>query len=293
MPEPGAGQVRVRMLMSPVNPSDLNFVRGTYFDALRRIVWNQPRDGEAAARAWFDPDRTNACPMPPYALGGEGVGIVEACGSGFLARRLRGKRVAVASGPPHGTWQEHTLVDAKKAVALPASVPDDQAAMFFVNPITAYVLIHEVLRVRRGGWVLVTAAGSALRQERRAHGPARRLSNDLRRAFEREHRGVAGVGRRRGDRDRPPGPDPRSRAHHGRARRGPCARLRRRRTRGPGRSLPRPGRPPRDLRHARGQSHADSRSRPDDARGARLGFPAAELDVAAIARSSCSASCAP
>jgi NADPH:quinone reductase-like Zn-dependent oxidoreductase len=160
--EPGAGQVCVRMLMSPVNPSDLNFVRGTYFDALGRIVWNQPRDGEATAKAFFDPGRKNACPVPPYALGGEGVGIVEACGSGFLARRLRGKRVAVASGPPHGTWQEYTLVDAKKAVALPESVPDEQAAMFFVNPITAYVLVHEVLGVRRGDWVLITAAGSAL-----------------------------------------------------------------------------------------------------------------------------------
>ena len=43
--EPGPGQVRVRMLMSPVNPSDLNFVRGTYHDALQRIIWNQSRDG--------------------------------------------------------------------------------------------------------------------------------------------------------------------------------------------------------------------------------------------------------
>ena len=29
------------MRMSPVNPSDLNFVRGTYHQALERIVWNQ------------------------------------------------------------------------------------------------------------------------------------------------------------------------------------------------------------------------------------------------------------
>jgi hypothetical protein len=29
------------MLMSPVNPSDLNFVRGTYHSALDRIIWNQ------------------------------------------------------------------------------------------------------------------------------------------------------------------------------------------------------------------------------------------------------------
>jgi NADPH:quinone reductase-like Zn-dependent oxidoreductase len=157
VPEPGPGQVRVRMRLAPVNPSDLNYVRGTYDSALRRIVWNASGPG-----VYFDPQRTNPCPMPPYALGGEGLGIVEACGSGFLAGRLMGKRVAVAGGPPNGTWQECVVVDAKRAVALPASVPDEQGAMYFVNPITAFVLVRRVLQVRRNGWVLVTAAGSAL-----------------------------------------------------------------------------------------------------------------------------------
>ncbi len=157
IPEPGHGQVRVRMLLSPVNPSDLNFVHGTYHTALERIIWNH--DGQTM---YYDPDRTNPCPVPPYALGGEGVGIVEAVGGGFLARRLRGKRVAIASGPPNGAWQEYTLVEAKKAVVLPDDVSDEQGAMFFVNPITAYVLVREVLKVPRGGWLLVTAAGSAL-----------------------------------------------------------------------------------------------------------------------------------
>ena len=160
-PEPGPGQVRVRMRLCPVNPSDLNFLRGTYHQALKRIIWNQPRS-EAETRVFFDADRANPCPVPTYALGGEGVGIVEECGAGFLARRLRGKRVAVASGPPQGTWQERIVVDAKRAVALPDSIPDEQGAMFFVNPITAYTMIREVLNVPRGGWVLVTAAGSAL-----------------------------------------------------------------------------------------------------------------------------------
>jgi NADPH:quinone reductase-like Zn-dependent oxidoreductase len=161
VPEPGPGQVRVRMLLAPVNPSDLNFVRGTYRQALERVVWNQGSAG-SGSHVYFDPERRSPCADPPYALGGEGVGIVEKCGGGFLAGRLRGKRVAVASGPPQGTWQECTVVDAKRAVVLPASVPDEQAAMFFVNPITAYVMVHEVLCVPRGAWVLVTAAGSAL-----------------------------------------------------------------------------------------------------------------------------------
>lgn len=161
VPEPGPGQVRVRMLCSPVNPSDLNFVHGTYHGALQRIIWNQ-RASAAGGKVFYDPAHQNACPEPPYALGGEGVGIVDACGAGFLAQRLRGKRVAIAGGPPNGCWQEYTLAEAKKAVAMPDDISDEQAAMFFVNPLTAYVLIREVLRVKRGEWVLLTAAGSAL-----------------------------------------------------------------------------------------------------------------------------------
>lgn len=159
-PQPGPGQVRVRMLMSPVNPSDLNFLHGTYHQALQRIIWNQGEGDNSTV--FFDPARQVPCPTPPYALGGEGLGIVDATGSGLLARRLRGKRVAIAGGPPNGTWQEYTVADAKRAIALPASIPDEQGAMFFINPVTAYVMVREVLRVPRDSWLLVTAAGSAL-----------------------------------------------------------------------------------------------------------------------------------
>jgi NADPH:quinone reductase len=162
IPEPGRGQVRVRMLMSPVNPSDFHYVRGTYYQALERIIWNQGRT-TADPRVCFDPERSTECPAPPYTLGGEGVGIVDACGGGFLAKRLKGNRVAVAGGgPPRGTWQEFAVVDAKRAVVVPDSLVDEQAAMYLANPISAYVLVREVLKVSRGSWVLITAAGSAL-----------------------------------------------------------------------------------------------------------------------------------
>lgn len=159
-PEPGPGEVRVRMLMSPVNPSDLNFLHGTYRKALERVIWNH---GATDSETVFnDPGRTAPCPEPPFALGGEGVGVVDATGSGFLAGRLKGKRVAIAAGPPNGAWQEYTVVNAKRAVPLPTQISDEQGAMFFVNPVTAYVMTRKVLNVPKGEWLLVTAAGSAL-----------------------------------------------------------------------------------------------------------------------------------
>ena len=156
-PEPGPGQVRVRMLLSSVNPSDFNFIRGDYEAALQRIIWNFNQEVVC-----FDPARQQPYPKLPYALGGEGVGIVDACGSGFLAKRLKGKRVAVPAGPPNGAWQEYTLVEAKKAIAVPNALSDEQAAMFIVNPLSAYIMVKEVLKVRTGGWLLQSAAGSAL-----------------------------------------------------------------------------------------------------------------------------------
>lgn len=151
-----AGRVRVRMLAAPVHPSDMNWIEGTYHEAVRRTLWNLD-----SPRLAFDPDGTRPLAEPPYTLGVEGVGIVEAAGEGLLARRLVGKRVAI-SADGEGTWQQVTTVDAKRALSVPRGLSDEQAAMLFVNPLTAYVMVHEVLGVRRGETVLLTAAGSAL-----------------------------------------------------------------------------------------------------------------------------------
>jgi NADPH:quinone reductase-like Zn-dependent oxidoreductase len=132
-PEPGPGQVRVRMLASPVNPSDLMYIRGIY----------------------------GKQPPLPATPGFEGVGIVEATGSGFLARRVRGKRVSVINRAT-GNWQEQVIVTARQAIPVPSDLPDEQAAAFFVNPASAVVMTQYVLKVPPGAWLLQTAAGSAL-----------------------------------------------------------------------------------------------------------------------------------
>lgn len=159
VPEPGPGQVRVRMRKAPVNPSDFNYIHGTYERSFARMIWNR-----GAERPTDSPGSSELFVRPPYALGVEGVGVVEESGDGFLGRRLIGKRVAVVGGPPHGTWQEQTLIDARRAFPVPRSLSDDQACSFFVNPLTALVMVRHVLQVPRGSVLLQTAAGSALSQ---------------------------------------------------------------------------------------------------------------------------------
>jgi len=136
LPEPQRGQVRVRMIASPINPSDLLVVRGEY----------------------------GKLPTLPATPGFEGVGVVDQSGGGLLAlvRGLRpGKRVAVISAGG-GAWAEYAVVPARQLVPLPADIPDEQAAAFFVNPASALAMTRHVLAVPPGAWLLQTAAGSAL-----------------------------------------------------------------------------------------------------------------------------------
>jgi NADPH:quinone reductase-like Zn-dependent oxidoreductase len=131
MVEPG--QVFVRMLAAPVNPSELMVVRGIY----------------------------GKLPELPATPGFEGVGVVESAGGGLYGKLLVGKRVAVLNAPT-GSWCEQTVLPAKQAIPLPDDLSVEQAAMFFVNPAAAFIMTRKVLVVPQGEWLLQTAAGSAL-----------------------------------------------------------------------------------------------------------------------------------
>lgn len=132
-PAPGRGEVLVRMIASPINPSDLMFIEGRY----------------------TIPAQLPATP------GFEGVGIVESAGGGVLGWLRKGKRVAVIHGRL-GAWAEYTITESRLVVPVPDAIPDDQAAAFFVNPATAIAMTQDVLRIPAGQWLLQTAAGGEL-----------------------------------------------------------------------------------------------------------------------------------
>lgn len=155
-PEPGPGEVRVRMRFSPVNPSDFNTIRGGYRRSLERVIWNR-----GAQTLHFDPGRTRPLAPLPVSPGADGMGVVEAAGRGWYARHLVGRRVVVM-GASSGNWREQVIVPAVQALPVPAGVSDEQAAMFLVNPMTAWAMVNAVLRVPRGAWLLQSAAASQL-----------------------------------------------------------------------------------------------------------------------------------
>jgi NADPH:quinone reductase-like Zn-dependent oxidoreductase len=132
-PHPGRGAVLVRMAASPINPSDLAALQGLY---------GVPK----------------ALPVVP---GIEGCGTVVRAGSGYLARRLLGKRVACAAGAGDGAWAEYMVAPARQCSPLPTSVSDEQGAMRIVNPYTAWAHLT-IARQARARTIVQTAAASAL-----------------------------------------------------------------------------------------------------------------------------------
>src|SRR5215212_11458521 len=130
-PEPGAGQVLVKMRARAINPSDLLTVRGLY----------------------------GSLPEPPATPGLEGMGEVAELGEGVTHLRA-GQRV-IPLGVA-GTWQEFVVAPAAQLIPVPDPISDRTAAQFVVNPLTAWIMTVEELALQPGEWLLQTAAGSTL-----------------------------------------------------------------------------------------------------------------------------------
>lgn len=134
VPKPGPGKVLVRVAASPINPSDLMFVRGLY--GFRKEL--------------------------PVVPGFEGSGTVVACGEGLLPRVWKGRRVVIAvQKVGDGPWAEYVEVDAKSVLPLLPHVSMEQGACLLVNPMSALALI-DIAKRRKAKALVHTAAGSAL-----------------------------------------------------------------------------------------------------------------------------------
>ncbi|WP_022792483.1 zinc-dependent alcohol dehydrogenase family protein [Marinococcus halotolerans] len=126
-----ADDVEVRMRLSPINPSDLIPIHGRY---AHRVT----------------------LPLVP---GYEGVGVIERIGSG-VNRRVIGKRVLPLRG--EGTWQTLVHAPAALAVPVPDSLSNETAAQMYINPVTAYILLTEKLKIPSGGMLVINAANSVM-----------------------------------------------------------------------------------------------------------------------------------
>ncbi|HJF31092.1 MAG TPA: zinc-dependent alcohol dehydrogenase family protein [Sporosarcina psychrophila] len=126
-----SGEVLVRMKLCPINPSDLIPIKGAYSH------------------------RISLPGIPGY----EGVGIIEDVGRG-ISRELIGRRVLPLRG--EGTWQELVKTSVDLAVPLPNAIDDFTGAQLYINPLTAWIICTEELKLKPGDTLLVNACGSAI-----------------------------------------------------------------------------------------------------------------------------------
>jgi len=125
LPEPGPGQVRVKIEAAGVNFIDIYHRTGLYPNPL------------------------------PFTPGIEGAGIVDAVGPEVTDVRV-GDRVAYALAL--GAYAERALVPAWKLVSVPEDVDLSVAAAAMVQGLTAHYLTHSTYPLKPGDTVLVHAA---------------------------------------------------------------------------------------------------------------------------------------
>lgn len=130
VPEPGPGEVRVRVEAAGVNFIDVYQRQGVY-------------------------------PMPtPFTLGMEGAGTVESVGEGVELEP--GTRVAWAMRP--GAAAELAVIPAAISVPVPDGITSEQAAAAMLQGMTAHFLVHSAYAVQPGDPVLVHAAAGGVGQ---------------------------------------------------------------------------------------------------------------------------------
>lgn len=129
-PEPGAGEVRVRTVMSPIHNHDLWTIRGTY---------------------GFKPEL-------PARAGTEAVGIVDALGEG-VDQLTVGQRVV--TGGTFGVWAEFFIARAASLVPIDDSAPDEVAAQLVSMPFSTLALL-DWLDLKPGDWIVQNAANGAV-----------------------------------------------------------------------------------------------------------------------------------
>ena len=130
-----SGEVRVKVLAAPINPSDLLQIAGNY----------------------------GVDPVLPSKPGSEGVGRVLET-SAEVKHLAVGQLVLLVGG---GTWRDEIVAPSSGFLPLPDLGPLDsnvieQLAMSAVNPVTALLMLTSFVELKEGQWLVQSAANSAV-----------------------------------------------------------------------------------------------------------------------------------
>lgn len=133
VPEPGAGQLRVRVLAAPANFADALLCRGTY----------------------------QVKPDLPFTPGIELCGLVDAVGDGVDDMAI-GDRVVGSSVMPSGAFGEYAILTRAATFRAAGSLDDAEASSLYLGYQTSWFGLHRRAALRPGEWLLVHAAAGGV-----------------------------------------------------------------------------------------------------------------------------------
>jgi trans-2-enoyl-CoA reductase len=127
----GVDEVLVKLLYSSINPSDLGLIMGAYGKKMNL----------------------------PAVAGRVGAGEIMDVGKS-IDPKLIGSLVKVPESV--GCWQKYGIVSGKGLFRIPFTLDLQQAAVSFINPFTAKLLLTEIVKLESGDVILQNAGNSAL-----------------------------------------------------------------------------------------------------------------------------------
>lgn len=133
IPEPGDGEVRVKVQGIPLNLADMERVTG----------------GTMFVR-----------PELPYSPGMEVMGFVDSCGKG--AEAWQGQRVVAIPVGAHGGYAEYCICPTNALFSMPESIPLPGAAALYFPFHLAWLGLYERAKVKAGETVLVNGAAGGV-----------------------------------------------------------------------------------------------------------------------------------
>lgn len=136
LPEPGPGELRVRVAAASVNPIDWKLADGLL-------------------RAMFEP-------RLPRVLGRDCSGTIDALGPEVTQFAPGDEIAGVADMARDGTHAEYCLLPAAQVARRPAGLPPADAAALGVSGVSAYIALVEVAKVTSGVRVLVHAGAGGV-----------------------------------------------------------------------------------------------------------------------------------
>ena len=132
LPKPEANEVRVKVLATSANFTDVMIRKGMYPEVKKK---------------------------PPFSPGYDMVGIVDGIGTDVTRFREGDK---VADMTVTGSYSEYICVPEKQLIHVPDALDPADATSIILSYVTAWQMLHRIAKIRKGQKILVHGAGGAV-----------------------------------------------------------------------------------------------------------------------------------